>query len=106
MQTHWLGKNYYKRGPEGNDIHKTNVPHMRVEFRDEVRILSYCLQYVCLPLHASLLFCGIRVGRIISNQCSCSLLMSTICMFIRQVWVEELQYVFLGHAKISDVIHP
>lgn len=56
-KTHWLGKNYYKRGPEGNDIHKTNVPHMRVEFRDEV-------------------------------------------------WVEELQYVFLGHAKISDVIHP
>ncbi|KAL6003363.1 hypothetical protein ACLOJK_023586 [Asimina triloba] len=27
---------YYKRGPEGNDIHKTNVPHIRVEFRDMI----------------------------------------------------------------------
>ena len=33
---HWLGSNYYKKGPEGNDIHKTNVPNMRVEFRHEV----------------------------------------------------------------------
>lgn len=56
-KSHWLGKNYYKRGPEGNDIHKTNVPHMRVEFR-------------------------------------------------HQVWVQELQYVSLGNAKISDVIIP
>lgn len=38
-QTHWLGQNYYRRGPEGNDIHKTNVPHMRVEFRHEVSML-------------------------------------------------------------------
>lgn len=33
---HWVGRKYYIRGPEGNDIHKTNVPHMRVEFRHEV----------------------------------------------------------------------
>nr|PNR52646.1 hypothetical protein PHYPA_009020 [Physcomitrium patens] len=32
----WIGPNYYKRGPLGNDIHKTNVPHMRVNFRHEV----------------------------------------------------------------------
>lgn len=36
LKSHWVGKNYYKRGPEGNDVHKTNVPHMRVEFRHEV----------------------------------------------------------------------
>ncbi|KAK6943472.1 AMP deaminase [Dillenia turbinata] len=30
----WIGKEYYKRGPGGNDIRKTNVPHIRVEFRD------------------------------------------------------------------------
>lgn len=54
-KTHWLGKNYYRRGPEGNDIHKTNVPHMRVEFRNEV-------------------------------------------------WVQEMQYVFLGKPKIPEVI--
>lgn len=36
FQSHWIGKGYYKRGPDGNDIHKTNVPHIRVEFRDTV----------------------------------------------------------------------
>ena len=35
-QSHWIGKKYYKRGPNGNDIHKTNVPHIRLEFRDTV----------------------------------------------------------------------
>ncbi|PIA32337.1 hypothetical protein AQUCO_04500143v1 [Aquilegia coerulea] len=33
LKAHWIGKSYYKRGPEGNDIHKTNVPHVRIEFR-------------------------------------------------------------------------
>ncbi|GAB4833967.1 hypothetical protein Ancab_032217 [Ancistrocladus abbreviatus] len=33
LKSHWIGKEYYRRGPEGNDIHKTNVPHIRVEFR-------------------------------------------------------------------------
>eukprot|EP01018_Ginkgo_biloba_P000785 Gb_23346 [translate_table: standard] len=36
LKSHWIGRYYYKRGPAGNDIHKTNVPHMRIEFRDEV----------------------------------------------------------------------
>ncbi|KAL0671463.1 hypothetical protein Bca4012_034167 [Brassica carinata] len=34
LKSHWIGKDYYKRGPDGNDIHKTNVPRIRVEFRD------------------------------------------------------------------------
>ncbi|KAL0316412.1 UNVERIFIED_CONTAM: AMP deaminase [Sesamum radiatum] len=34
LKSHWIGKEYYKRGPDGNDIHKTNVPHIRLEFRD------------------------------------------------------------------------
>ncbi|XP_019052864.1 PREDICTED: AMP deaminase [Nelumbo nucifera] len=33
LKSHWIGKSYYMRGPDGNDIHKTNVPHIRVEFR-------------------------------------------------------------------------
>lgn len=45
-QSHWVGKNYYKRGAEGNDIHKTNVPHMRVEFRHEVVSGVQCIQYL------------------------------------------------------------
>ncbi|GAA0161708.1 hypothetical protein LIER_17961 [Lithospermum erythrorhizon] len=31
-----IGKEYYKRGPDGNDIHKTNIPHIRLEFRDMI----------------------------------------------------------------------
>ncbi|XP_009590592.1 probable AMP deaminase [Nicotiana tomentosiformis] len=34
-KSHWLGGKYYKRGPQGNDIHKTNVPNMRISFRHE-----------------------------------------------------------------------
>ncbi|KAK5804376.1 hypothetical protein PVK06_032025 [Gossypium arboreum] len=36
LKSHWIGKHYYKRGPGGNDIHKTNVPHIRLEFRDTI----------------------------------------------------------------------
>ncbi|KAL9684064.1 hypothetical protein QQ045_021496 [Rhodiola kirilowii] len=36
LKSHWIGKEYYKRGPSGNDIHKTNVPHIRLEFRDTI----------------------------------------------------------------------
>ncbi|KAF8396954.1 hypothetical protein HHK36_018590 [Tetracentron sinense] len=36
LKSHWIGKSYYKKGPDGNDIHKTNVPHIRVEFRDTI----------------------------------------------------------------------
>ncbi|XVF02293.1 hypothetical protein REPUB_Repub04eG0163200 [Reevesia pubescens] len=32
---HWLGNKYFLRGPEGNDIQKTNVPNMRIAFRHE-----------------------------------------------------------------------
>ncbi|XP_024994094.1 probable AMP deaminase isoform X1 [Cynara cardunculus var. scolymus] len=32
---HWLGGKYFKRGPEGNDIQKTNVPRMRISFRHQ-----------------------------------------------------------------------
>ncbi|XVE76574.1 hypothetical protein DITRI_Ditri12bG0184300 [Diplodiscus trichospermus] len=36
LKSHWIGKGYYKRGPDGNDIHKTNVPHIRLEFRNTI----------------------------------------------------------------------
>ncbi|CAL5355139.1 unnamed protein product [Camellia sinensis] len=34
-KSHWHGSKYFKRGPEGNNIHKTNVPDMRIYFRHE-----------------------------------------------------------------------
>jgi len=30
---HWICPDYYKSGPEGNDIHRTNVPNLRLRFR-------------------------------------------------------------------------
>ncbi|PPD97566.1 hypothetical protein GOBAR_DD05406 [Gossypium barbadense] len=36
LKSHWIGKEYYKRGPNGNEIQRTNVPHIRLEFRDRI----------------------------------------------------------------------
>lgn len=30
---HWVSKDYWRAGPDGNDIHKTNVPNLRLRFR-------------------------------------------------------------------------
>lgn len=35
IKRHWLGKNYMKGGVEGNDIEKTNVPNIRLKYREE-----------------------------------------------------------------------
>uniref|UniRef100_A0A0D9X393 AMP deaminase n=1 Tax=Leersia perrieri TaxID=77586 RepID=A0A0D9X393_9ORYZ len=36
LKSHWIGRNYYRRGHDGNDIHQTNVPHIRIEFRHTI----------------------------------------------------------------------
>ena len=33
IKMHWVCANYWKSGPDGNDIHKTNVPNLRMRFR-------------------------------------------------------------------------
>ena len=33
MKLHWIGDNYRKEGASGNDVHRTNVPDIRVAFR-------------------------------------------------------------------------
>lgn len=35
VKKHWLGKNFMVSGVEGNDIEKTNVPDVRVGYREE-----------------------------------------------------------------------
>ena len=30
---HWVHETYWKLGPDGNNIHKTNVPNLRMRFR-------------------------------------------------------------------------
>lgn len=37
IKKHWLGKKYMMQGVEGNDIEKSNVPDMRVHYREETR---------------------------------------------------------------------
>lgn len=34
-KSHFLGQNYLKEGPEGNDIRKTNVAQIRMAYRYE-----------------------------------------------------------------------
>ncbi|XP_073035512.1 AMP deaminase-like isoform X2 [Primulina eburnea] len=41
---HWLGDEYFKRGPLGNEIHKTNVPNIRISFRHETWVAE--MQYL------------------------------------------------------------
>lgn len=36
FKQHFLGDNFDKPGSEGNDIHKTNVPDIRIQYRQEV----------------------------------------------------------------------
>ncbi|CAB4295141.1 unnamed protein product [Prunus armeniaca] len=41
-KSHWLGSKYFLRGPEGNDMQKTNVPHLRIAFRHEASVYGSC----------------------------------------------------------------
>eukprot|EP00798_Chlamydomonas_sp_ICE-L_P025331 gene25331-10987_t len=43
---HWVGDEYWRLGPEGNDVQRTNVPDMRLRFRydtyaDEMRLVMH-----------------------------------------------------------------
>ncbi|KAI9139134.1 hypothetical protein BKA69DRAFT_1110009 [Paraphysoderma sedebokerense] len=51
IKKHWLGNKYYIPGPEGNDIHKTNIPNIRVTYR-----------YLTLVEELNLLFTGLKHG--------------------------------------------
>ncbi|CDR37603.1 CYFA0S01e13102g1_1 [Cyberlindnera fabianii] len=41
IKKHWIGKNYAKGGIEGNDVEKTNVPDIRVAYRQETLETEY-----------------------------------------------------------------
>lgn len=32
---HWLGPSYFVKGPRGNNVAKSNVPDIRLRFREE-----------------------------------------------------------------------
>jgi AMP deaminase len=33
VKRHWIGQKWYMPGAAGNDIHKTNVPNIRLSYR-------------------------------------------------------------------------
>lgn len=35
IKRHWLGKYFYRPGATGNDVSKTNVPDLRLQYRSE-----------------------------------------------------------------------
>lgn len=45
VKSYWLGANYLEPGPPGNDIRKTNVPNIRVAFRQETLTEEFHLMY-------------------------------------------------------------
>ncbi|CAG8532522.1 1343_t:CDS:2 [Racocetra fulgida] len=62
IKKHWLGKEWFMPGRRGNDIHKTNVPDIRMDFRyenllEELKLLSKYSKssspFVCNTIHLS-----------------------------------------------------
>lgn len=47
-KTHFLGGNFLKEGPEGNDIRKTNVAQIRMAYRYETLTYELNLIKECL----------------------------------------------------------
>lgn len=35
IKRHWIGKNFLTEGIDGNDVEKTNVPDIRINYRHE-----------------------------------------------------------------------
>lgn len=50
-KTHWLGENYYLPGVLGNDITKTNVPDIRIQYRHETLIDEHLFILKCVMLN-------------------------------------------------------
>lgn len=57
VKMHWVHQTYWKGGPDGNDIHKTNVPNLRMRFR-----------YDALITEQGLVFDGAESHRVRHNQ--------------------------------------
>lgn len=74
------------RGPKGNDIHKTNVPNLRIEFRHEASFMSFNINH--------------------KMQVVCCLLFPANEIDVSQTWKEEMQYVYSGKARFPEEIEP
>ncbi|KAI8559740.1 hypothetical protein RHMOL_Rhmol04G0197900 [Rhododendron molle] len=81
LKSHWVGKEYYRRGPDGNDIHRTNVPRIRLEFRD--------MNFV--PLHGAEEEAEAGTAEVGTIEAS-------------KIWREEMQQVYLGNGNFPEHI--
>jgi AMP deaminase len=53
FKAHWIGRNYATPGPIGNNIKRTNLPHIRLQYR-----LETLREELCLLKHATQVFRG------------------------------------------------
>ncbi|KAL8292654.1 hypothetical protein RQP46_001266 [Phenoliferia psychrophenolica] len=64
VKRHWLGPNWFLPGVEGNEIHKSNVPDLRVEYRqqtllEEITMVSRKVQRLPVaPVPSAMTFGG------------------------------------------------
>jgi AMP deaminase len=72
------------RGPEGNDIRKTNVPNLRIAFRHEASLMSFKINHK-MQVVFSLLFPANEID-------------------VSQTWKEEMQYVYSGKGRFPEEI--
>ena len=48
VKMHWVHTEYWRMGPEGNNIHKTNVPALRMRFRCVAGRQAAACAYLCV----------------------------------------------------------
>ena len=89
LQLHWHGRKYFLRGPAGNDIHKTNVPKLRIAFRHEVS-LSFCDNLRTKN--------GNFFRYIFSEQSR------RVFFLLSKTWKDEMQYVYSGKAAFPQEV--
>ena len=82
----WLGDKYLLCGPEGNDIHKTNVPQLRIKFRYEASFMIIDINHKMQSVRC-LLFPANEID-------------------VLQTWKDEMQYVYSEKASLPEEIVP
>jgi len=53
IKQYWLGPNYTKEGVAGNDISRTNVPDIRVAYRNETLLDELAVIFGSMPTNAT-----------------------------------------------------
>ena len=53
IKQYWLGPNYTKEGVAGNDISRTNVPDIRVAYRNETLLDELAVIFGSIPTNAT-----------------------------------------------------